>query len=1187
MLNRIYIVVGIFAIVVLTGAFIAPFFIQWGDYRDRMEKLASTVLGAEVTVRGDIEFSLLPSPRLEFSDVVVGDLESPSARVASVEAQFALFDFLRDNYNVTALTLVQPVVDLVLDENGLFSSGVDLSGAASSLVLGQARIANGSIRLTDLRSDETFSISSVDGDLRLSSFSGPFQFQGAADYDGRRFDVRFNAAASDAVGANRISAFLREATGTGSITADGLLVPGLAPKFDGTMVYRQAPPAVEGVDDVRGALVLQSAVAISTDRVVLSGYTLNPDENRAGTRLTGSANIQLGADRRFDAVVSGGAFSLPPRPATEVPAELPYELVRFLAEIPPPPALAMPGTLDVDLAEVGLRGFSLRDVRLDASTDGRVWQIEQAVANLPGESEMRLSGSASNEAGHAGFRGDFSLTTRRLDALAQLWKRPSENNPLFNRPGALSGKLMLAGDAFGLTAGRFDFGGQVHSIEIRLGFGEEKRLDSVVQLGRLDSTQTEALRALLPDAGNDPSFAVSFPEGSFSLSAQGLDVLGLAANDLVLEGQWAPSDLRLSKLVTSDWGGVSLNAGLRFAGALAAPVVTGSGQVGVRAGDADGLGVIYELAGVPYGWQEGLAHAWPADLHFILSEPDNGEQVLTLTGDMGPASLDLRAEMAGGLAKLAQDHLRLALSLEATDGVEAQAHFGLPEGLLFDGEGVLLASLSLEGRAADGFTTRASISQDGQSASYSGHLDFAASGEASGQGTLDLLLNDGTGLATLAGVDGAGLPALDASAAVDFTGWRDVALTNIAGISGDTPFSGDLSLKMLGQLPSFSGTLQADSVDALGLGIALLGTAALGVPGEDVWPDGPLAVDSAPRGSRGDIAITTDAVTVNGDPLLGETKFSYVWTPNNVSIERLEGAAGQGVMTLSLVRCCAGPLAERSLSGRVTLAGVDVDELLLSNLGLGGIVDGGVQFEGSGQSLAEAMRSMTGEGNFVIADFAANGLSASVFPTVAGIDDPLNTAEDALETLVALGLAQGRFTADEARGAFTIAGGAARIANLIIEGDGGRLAGSLNVVLSRLGLDGVFVLTPRNYADPNGLVETETARILARIGGTLLAPVVTLDLGEMVAAIQVRANELELERLDALRLQDEARQRAAAEERNRLAEEQRRRAAEEAARRAAEEEAQRLEQERLFQEQINAQPIVPSAPLDLSFQPGR
>ncbi|ODT79306.1 MAG: hypothetical protein ABS76_20870 [Pelagibacterium sp. SCN 64-44] len=1188
MLNRIYIVVGIFAIVVLAGAFIAPRFIQWGDYRDRMEALASGVLGAEVTIRGDISFSLLPSPRLEFSDVIVGDAESPAASVTAVEAEFALFDFLRDNYNLTALTLVQPVVDLVLDENGLFSSGVDLSGAGSGVALGHARIVNGSIRLTDLRADEMFIASRVDGELRLSSFVGPFQFQGAADYDGRRYDVRFNSGAPDAVGASRISSYLRAADGAYSVNAEGLLTAGMAPKFDGNLIYRQAPPAAEAADDIRGSLVLESAVTVSTDRVVLSGYTLHPDENRAGMRLTGSANIQLGARRNFDAVVSGGVFSLPPRPATEVAAELPYELVRLLAEIPAPPLPPMPGSLDIDLAEVGLRGFALRDLRLDASTDGATWRIEQAVAHMPGDSEVRLSGTVTNDAGRLGFRGDFALAAQRLDALAQIWRRPGDNNPLFNTPGGIEGRLMLAGDAFGLSNGRLDFGGQSHAVEARLGFGEEKRLDAVLHLGTLNAARTTALLALLPDIAQEGSFGVSFPNGSFSLTAQGIDLLGLPATQLVAEGQWSASDLRFSRFAMADWGGVSVDGALRLAGSLAEPRLTGSGQLGVSAAEAPGLAALYEMAGVPYGWQEGLEQSWPGDLRVILSDNENGPgQVLTLGGKLGASALDLRAEMAAGLAGLDSDDLRLIVSLEAADALAGQEQIGLAAPL-FDGTGPMVASLFMEGSGPDGFEGRASLSQGLQSVSYFGGLRTAGNGEISGEGTLDVLLDDAGGLATLAGARGAGLPGVDASAALRFSGKRELAFSNIAGISGDVAFSGDLSMQVLGQMPSFSGRLDLDSVDAVGLGLALFGEAAIAVPGDGFWPDGPLALDNAPRPTRGDIAVTARALTANGAELLGETAFSYSWTPDSVGIDRLEAAAGEGRLTLSLVQCCSGPLAERSVSGRVSLDGVDIDALAPPAIGRGldGALMGGLQFEGSGQSLAEVMRNMTGEGNFAIADFAAAGLSPSVFPTLAGIEDPLNIEADALETLIGLSLGQGSFAAREARGAFTIAGGTARLANLIIEGNGGRLAGSLNLALARLGLDGGFVLTPRDYVDPNGLIEPDSARIILRLGGTLAAPEVRLDSGEMVAAIQVRANELEVDRLEALRLEDEARQRAAAEERNRLAEEQRRRAAEEAARRAAEEEARRLEQEQLQPELDEEQETAPTQPLDLGFQPG-
>ncbi|MFC3703263.1 AsmA family protein [Devosia honganensis] len=1186
MLNRIYIVVGLFAILVLAAAFIVPRFVQWGDHRDRMEALATGVLGAEVSIRGDIGFSLLPTPRLEFTDVIVGDAESPVASVAAVEAEFALMDFLRDNYTITDLTLLRPVLDLVIDENGLFSSGVDIAGAGSAVALGHARIEGGGIRLTDLRADERFTASGITGDLRLSSFTGPFQFQGVAEYDDARYEVRFNSGAADALGNSRVSSYLREASGSFSVTAEGMLAAGMAPKFDGTLLFRQSPPAAARADDIRGDLVLESAIAVSTDRVVVSGYTLHPDENRAGMRLTGTASIQLGARRSFDAVVSGGVFTLPPRDATEVAAELPYEFVRLLAEIPPPPLPPMPGRLGVDLAEMGMRGFSLREVRLEATTEGTDWRIAQAVARLPGDTELRFSGTVTNEAGHVGLRGDLSMRATRLDALAQLWRRQGEDNPLFNVPGALEGRLMLAGDAFGLGNGRLVFAGQTHGVELRLGFGEEPRLDTVLQLGRLDPAQTAALLALLPEPVGDSRFGVSFPDGSFAVTAQSVDVLGLAAADLVAEAQWSPSAIRFSRLATTDWGGVGLGSTMRFSGNPADPRVTGSGQLAIASPDAPGLAVLHEMLGVPFGWQEALAGAWPADLQFILADAEEGPgQVLTLGGSLAGAAFDFRAEMDEGLRKLAEADLRLVASLEADDQQDLLARFGLGAEALFSGGQPLVASLFFEGSGPDGFDGRLALGQGEQSASYFGRIAMAANGELSGEGTLDIVTAEGSSLAALAGVRGASLPGFDASAALRFEGARSLSLSDISGVAGRTGFGGDIAMQRLGPLPGFSGTLRLDSLDLAGLAAAVFGAEALVGAGDGAWPEGPLALASQPRSSRGDIAVTAASVTANGTDILGRTGFTFSWSPQSIGLDRLEAEVGGGVLGLNLVQCCAGALAERSLSGRATLSGVDLDAIVPAPIaaGLDGRIDAGLQFEGTGQSLAEVMRAMTGEGNFTLAGFAARGLSPGVFPAIAGFGDVLDTEAEALETLIALALGRGEFAAPEARGAFTIAGGMARLANLIVEGEGGRLAGSLNLALDRLGLDGGFVLTPRGYADPDGLVEPDTARILTRIGGTLPAPEVRLDLGEMVAAIQVRANELEVERLEVLRREDEERQRAAAEERNRLIEEQRRRA-------AAEEEARRLEEERQRQEELQQQqseePPPLLGPLDLGFQPG-
>jgi len=1207
-LNRIYIVVGLLAIIVLGGAFIAPHFIRWSDYRLRMEELATAMLGTPVTVRGNIEFTLLPQPRLHFDDVLVGSTEAPAATVDSVEADFSLMDFLRDNYNITRLVLSRPVIDFTVDENGFFGSGVSLETGNGGVGLSQATVIGGTVRLIEERTGEQFAAENVSGELRLSNFSGPIAFTGSGDYRGETFSVRLNSGAVDGNGRSRLSAFVQPQSTGFSLSAEGLFEPGMAPKFDGNLIYRQKPATGESAEQIRGDLVFESKLTASTDRVVLSGYTLRPDENRAGTRLTGAASIQLGGERSFDAVISGGVFSLPPRDAKEEGGQ-PYELVRLLAELPALPMPPLAGRIGVDLAEMGLRGFSLRNVRVDATTDGSSWTVEDFTGQLPGDTRLRVAGQLGSDGAHAVFRGDVSIDTTRLDGLAALWRKPDEDNVLFNVPASLSGRVILGGDALGLSDGALRIEDTTHRVEMRMGFGEEKRLDLVGHFDTLNANDSAVLAALLPNASADPTFGVSFPAGSFSLTANSARVMGLDGTTLVAEGQWRQGQISLSRLSAADWGGVGLDTTLNASGTLAEPVLSGSGLLRVVGGDAPAMNRIYDLFDTPRPWRDFLARSAPADLMIDVGEPSEGAQTVTMSGALGAGQLNLRAELSCGLQALASAPLQVTGAVEASDVAGLTRQIGLGDADLFGGEGSMLVSFGLEGTPSESLVSTITASLGEENLSFSGNLSAKDGGEIQGTGELDARLSDAGALARIVGARGLSLPLASGNAQVHFEGERLARLTDIAGTSGDIGFSGELALSRTGTSTAVSGDIAVDLVSAEGLAAAMFGPAAL-VAGDGVWPEGPLATDSETRHTRGTVTVSAGALAVGGAERFGATTFELSWDETRIRLARFEANAGEGRLGLDIAVCCSGPLTDRSVSGRLTLTGLPLDQVTTPPIaeGLDGMVDGGLRFEGTGASLAEVLGAASGEGNFTIADFSAQRLSPNVFLTVASLDDVLNMEPDALSMVMDMALGQGQFMAASATGAFTIAGGVVRLANLIVEGEGAGLAGSVNLGLDDLALDGSFALTPRDLADENGLVSADTARIITQIAGTLVAPRVTVDLEEMIAAVMVRANEMEVDRLEQLQAEDAERQRAAAEERNRLIEEQRRRAAEEAARVAAEEaarlaeeeaarQAEEAERERVRQENLQQQqqqsPIstTPSiqtlppltAPLDLTF----
>src|SRR5690606_2873319 len=201
------------------------YLIHWADYRSRMEALATGVLGTPVTIRGEIAFALLPQPRLNFSDVLVGSSEEPAATVDSVEVEFSLMDFLRDNYDVTRLVLRGPVIDFSSHESGRFGSGVSVAAAGGGVALAQASMVDGTVRLMDRRLDRNFVASDIDGELRLSSFAGPFQFQGSGVHRDERYGLRLNSSPVDSAGVTRVSAFVQPDSGAFSLSTEGLLTP--------------------------------------------------------------------------------------------------------------------------------------------------------------------------------------------------------------------------------------------------------------------------------------------------------------------------------------------------------------------------------------------------------------------------------------------------------------------------------------------------------------------------------------------------------------------------------------------------------------------------------------------------------------------------------------------------------------------------------------------------------------------------------------------------------------------------------------------------------------------------------------------------------------------------------------------------------------------------------------------------
>jgi len=1160
-LNRLFVIVGLLLILAIGAAFVVPRFIQWSDYRGRLETMAAESFGTEVAIGGDIALTLLPQPRLVFTDVRVGPEAAPALAVEKVEAEFSLLDFLSDRYKVTRLVLEHPVGTVGVGEDGSVQSGIGFAPASEPPVVSidNAEVVGGTLRVADARAAATYEIDGLSGQLRLEALGGPFSFSGTARFAETDYALRLATGTRDAAGTTTLSLYLKGAGDGFTLESTGVLQTGAEPHYTGELKFRQPPPRPaegEAIDAGRGDLLLDGKLEATSARVLLSNYTLLPDENRAAIRLSGAAELKLGAGMAFNAIVSGGVVALPPRDATKELTEPPYEIVRLLGETPLPPIPPLPGTIGLDIAELNLRGLSLRDLRLDAATDGRSWSIGTATAALPGDTALALTGNLSVVDGHPIFAGGISARSRQLDRLAALWRTPASGNPLFNMPGALTADLALSSDTLTLSAGTLVVDGINHGFDAAIGFGPSRSLKLDARLTTLGEEESAALAALLPDVTGSGSFGATFPKGALSVSARRAVLFGLVGSDLSAEASWEGGVLELSRLKAADLGGAAIDAHLTAFGTLAQPELSGAGDIAV-ASDAPIVTALLGTAAAPPAVGAFLARSLPAQLGFALDAPaGDGSQALKLTGQLGTADAHLSAHLGAGIASLFVAPLAANFELTSESPALMTAQLGLGDEALFDDRTPLHLVASVEGVPANSYEVHARLEGGADHIAFDGNVVPGDFTRITGDGTIAAALADPTALVALMGGAGLHVPPLSGAAHLRFAGTDTLSFDEIAA-GGVT---GNLRLDRRNGTSSVSGALAVPSADAAMLLPLLAGPAAT-VAGGGVWPEGPIDIGAGPRAGEGRVDVAVASVTAGEQALLSEVSFGLHWTAQAVGISRLSGKAGAGTLGLDAELCCANAaLPAKRLSGRVTLDGVALNRVLPPALGAGldGVIDASAEFDGTGESLAEAMAAMSGSGSYTIREFSAAAFNPRTFEALSGLAGIIDMTPEALAATVTTELAAAPFDASLVTGSFTIAGGVLRSPNLAIAGQGARIFGRGSVALDGLLLDGRYAMSPTILANPEGAVETTSAEVAAVVSGPLWAPVASYDVEGLVDAMKIRASEIELVRLEKLRAEDEARQRAAAEERARIAAEQA--AAAEAARQAAEEEAARKKQ---------------------------
>ncbi|ALG71370.1 hypothetical protein VY88_01580 [Azospirillum thiophilum] len=958
----------------------APSLIDWNAYKGAIADRMSLVTGRKVELRGDVGFTLLPSPALTVRDARLanapGAAEPDMVRLKKLDARVALGPLLGGRIQVESITLVEPVFVVEVLKDGrinwdLATAGTaagDGLGAAEGLVsavsFDQVLIDNGSVIYRDDRNGRSETVERLNARIAAGSLNGPFQLQGDFHLRGLSLHGEATAGRFTEGAAVPVRATLSMPKTDATLRFAGILTGGGMSKVQGDL-RAEGSDFARLLDSRAPAALAQPYSLRATVEAGTSLATFSSLEAQLGdTRATGSATLRTGDPARREAprteltlavnrldldswLPHGGAAA--PRTGgaagsgRSVPAS-PSATVAGKSAVRP---FALPAgveaKLDVAIDGMTYNGAVVRQGRIEASLSAGRLNIDRVSALLPGGSDIVAAGELTTPGGVPTLDMRMEANTDNLRALLD-WSRLDVHAVPADRlrRASLAARLQGNADRFELSGIDFRFdssrlGGAVAYVDRgRPAFGARLDLDRLNLDGYLpaaDPASAAAGSAASPAAGSTatpaPSRSTAGPRAAGDAGAGQTPqrMLGLADANL---------DLRVGQLTL---GGLPIT-GLHLDATVAAGALT---VREAKVGNVAGLTARID------GQVAGLAPLRGVNLSLTAEAGSLGGLPSAVAWPSGlPAPERLGALTAK--ARLAGDGERLA--------VEASA--GLLGGTLEAGGAVL----GIDRTPSADLKLRLTHPEIGRIAAL-----FADSGLARAYGPLDLYGELG---GTVTGP----------------------TLGNIQGLVAGIPVRGKLALDRKPARPALQADLQTGDLDLDRLRNApLVGDGVGGVGGGAARPAGagsaadPLAELGWMQALDGRLALTSTALTLGGQRI-AQPALRATLSGGTATLEQLDGEWQGGQIGLS-GRLAAVPGQPAKLDADITVIKAELGTALsgVAGLGLsGGAVDLDMTLSGSGHGEA-LLRSLTGRGRAMASGGTLRGVDlAALRSRLAGVE---------------------------------------------------------------------------------------------------------------------------------------------------------------------------------------------------------
>ena len=1073
-------ILGGLVVIALFAALLAPWFINWDDYKGNFQAEAEKILGQPVRVVGSAKASILPSPSLTFTNVEVGDTEGqPMMTVEKFSVTIELMPLLQGEIRVVSMRLERPVVAVSIDDTGLVDwlirSEASKALDPDKVVLDDVEISGGTLAYKDARTGLDLVFSNINAAIGARSLAGPWRVEGTYQEGGTPVAFQFATGRWLDDGSIRVKTDVTPAQLPLAIAADGVVSGGAdGLNYAGTYSVTQIVAATEGGTGDTAGWRSEGAFTLTRDRLVIDRAVLSEGPPDRPSSLAGAMTIDLGKDASFTARAEARQLDLdrslgegPTKPIDVGTAA--KSLVAWLGGLPVP---GIPGRLAFDVPGIVVGGAVIQDVHFDAVPEDGGWQIEGLHARLPGQATIDADGTLSTGE-RVGFGGAVRLAVGQPATFASWWRGRSE---------AGSGRLLAPFDLSGRATINLA-GIQVEDMETTIGdatirgsfawtaAGEGsplRLLRTNLSADRLDFVQIRALAELLAgqDLGDTTALADSY---SIRFVADELAIEDVVMRDVEVDAGFENGDLTVNGIDINDIGGarVTVTRG-QIDDILTEP--RGRLEAQLNAATLTGLARVIDRLVPDTTFSRWVNRVGPSlapvalgvvvDSTVVAGKPSSRVEI---KGSAAATNFDASLQFAGAPKAWRSAEATVTASLSSYDafGLARQAGVAtttveIPGGARF--------GLSAAGTPDKGMKTTLDGSFGGLALAGAGDLILAAELPPKFDGTFSLESADVDPLIRMTGLT---IPGAAIGTSVELAGTlatlgltADAAWSNadIAGrrVGGKVRIS-----EGTGGSLRFDGTLDADEVDlgwvaSLGLGFAPLPT---GDP-ESPWSKTPFG-DPALGGLAGKLDVAAETLRIGDSLQIANPALAFVLAPNRIDFDVKSGEfIGGSVVGGLSIRNVGG---NASLAGRLSLVGGALDSVVWQRAGRSvavGTLDLSANFESTGRSPSGLISSLTGGGTLAIHDGEARYVNPrAVSLVIRSSDLGQQFTEDALRDLFGSYIDAGALHFAEVEGPFAVAAGTIRFQSLALDTVDARAVGSAAIDLNTVSIDSDWTLT--------------------------------------------------------------------------------------------------------------------------------